>query len=256
MWLGMAHRGTRELELRDNLSATRSLLSEAVRHLDAASPPTQSGQHGSSVLHTTAARSNPPLNSGDSHSLASRESHNVEVQREIEIGRGFNRSTSFTYPYRPFVSGSLKRRGVRSNFPAQSKKKKVAMWEKEFICLAYVDQKRCPTPLHKCELIRAGLGVAKLSFFQNSNALEFHEELIEKFPKLRGGGGYELLRSVGSSHELEVIPSPSGGYTASYVKNVVNQAKVYVRPLQKDLCLDEILTEDDVVSAVDISKNN
>ena len=44
VWLGMAHRGTRELELRDNLSATRSLLSEAVRHLNAASPPTQSGQ--------------------------------------------------------------------------------------------------------------------------------------------------------------------------------------------------------------------
>ena len=61
-----------------------------------------------------------------------------------------------------------------------------------------------------------------------------------------------MLRSVGSSHELEVIPSPSGGYTASYVKNVVNQAKVYVRPLQKDLCLDEILTEDDVVSALDV----
>ena len=71
---------------------------------------------------------------------------------------------------------------------------------------------------------------------------------MEEFPKLRKGGGYELLRSVGNSHQLEVIPPPSGGYTALYVKNVVNKAMVYVRPLQRDLCLDEILTNDDVVS--------
>ena len=87
-----------------------------------------------------------------------------------------------------------------------------------------------------------------MSFFENGNALEFHDELMEEFPKLSKGGGYELLRSVGNSHQLEVIPPPSGGYTALYVKNVVNKAMVYVRPLQRDLCLDEILTNDDVVS--------
>ena len=64
------------------------------------------------------------------------------------------------------------------------------MWEKEVICLANVSQKRAPTPLHKAELIRAGLGVARLSFFENGNAWEFHEEVLETFPKLRDGGGY------------------------------------------------------------------
>lgn len=87
--------------------------------------------------------------------------------------------------------------------------------------------------------------------------MEFHEELIERFPKLCQRGGYELLHTVGSAHELEVILPPSGGYTALYVKNVVNQAKVYtvvyVRPLQKDLCLDEILTDDDLVSGKTIA---
>lgn len=123
------------------------------------------------------------------------------------------------------------------------------MWEKEFTCLAHIDQKRTPDPLHKAELIRAGLGGARLSLFENGDAWEFHEQLVEKFPKLHDGGGYELLRAVGSSHELQIIPPPSGGYTTSYVKSVVGQAKVYVRPIQKDLSLEEVGTESDVVSA-------
>ena len=46
-------------DLRENISATRSLLSDAVRHLHAATPPTEtvtpSSQHGSSVLSRTPA---------------------------------------------------------------------------------------------------------------------------------------------------------------------------------------------------------
>lgn len=102
----------------------------------------------------------------------------------------------------------------------------MALWgKKQFICLAYVSQTRVPTPLHRAELIRAGLGVAQLSFFEDCNALEFHQELITKFPKLCDAGGYELLQTIGNSQELHVIPPPSGGYTTSYVKNVVNPAK-------------------------------
>ena len=47
------------------------------------------------------------------------------------------------------------------------------------------------------------------------------------------GGGYELLRTVPN-----VIPPPQGGYTVEYLKNIVSQAKVYIRPLQKNLSLD------------------
>ena len=46
------------------------------------------------------------------------------------------------------------------------KKKKVSMWEKEFICLAHVDQKRAPAPLHKAELIRAGGTIENCNFMR------------------------------------------------------------------------------------------
>ena len=213
--------------LHDNLSATRNLLSEVVRQLDAASVPTE-----------TAAYSAP------GRQLTPQESPNVEAHRDMGAGLGcsrwFDRRISVSYLYRPFSARglSLKRANMQGSSRPQLKKKKVSMWEKEFICLAHVDQKRAPAPLHKAELIRAGLGVAQLNC----------HEILDKFPKLCDGGGYELLRTVGSSHELQHIPPPSGGYTAAYVKNVVNKAKVYVRPLKKDLSLDEVVTQSELVS--------
>ena len=88
------------------------------------------------------------------------------------------------------------------NVQGISRRKKVAMWEKEFICLANVSQKRTPAPLHKAELIRASLGVAPLSFIENGNAWEFHEEVLKTFPKLHDGAMSCYIRRVGSCHEL------------------------------------------------------
>ena len=46
---------------------------------------------------------------------------------------------------------------------------------------------------------------------------------------------YELLRTnKRNSHKLDIIPPPSG-YTVAYLKSVTGQAKIYIRPLQKDL---------------------
>ena len=75
-------------------------------------------------------------------------------------------------------------------------------------------------------------------------------ELADLFPKLTDGGGYELLRTQpNNSRELCVIPPQSGGYTVEYVKNVVSQAKLFVRPIQKDLSLSSVRSEfSDVVS--------
>ena len=113
---------------------------------------------------------------------------------------------------------------------------KLSMWEHEFICLASISQSSPPSPMEKAELIRAGLGPKKLSLFQYRDSAEFHDGIASAFPKLTSGGGYELMRTMPNNNkELCVIPPPSGGYTVEYLKNVVNQAKVYIRPLQKDL---------------------
>ena len=43
----------------------------------------------------------------------------------------------------------------------------------------------------------------------------------------------ELLRTAeGNSRLLHVIPPLAGGYTASYLKSIMAQSKVYIRPLQ------------------------
>lgn len=51
-------------------------------------------------------------------------------------------------------------------------------------------------------------------------------------------GGYELLRI---SDENRSVPQPiPQGYTVPYLKEVLKQAKVYIRPLQRSLTLDQV----------------
>lgn len=64
--------------------------------------------------------------------------------------------------------------------------------------------------------------------------------MMSCYPKLSDGGGFELLRVPdGGGKQIDVIPIPEGGYDVPYLKAVIHHAQVYVRPLQKDLCLDD-----------------
>ena len=74
----------------------------------------------------------------------------------------------------------------------------------------------------------AGLGVKKLSLSLDNDSDDINYYILESFPKLQGAGGYELLRAT-SSRCLEIIPTPPDGYTVTYLKDVVQQAKIYVR---------------------------
>ncbi|XP_076829586.1 uncharacterized protein LOC143475590 isoform X1 [Brachyhypopomus gauderio] len=64
--------------------------------------------------------------------------------------------------------------------------------------------------------------------------------LMEVYPKLREGGGFELLKVAGStrSRSLALLPCPNSGYTLVYLKDpatMIGQATIYIRPLQQDL---------------------
>ena len=67
--------------------------------------------------------------------------------------------------------------------------------------------------------------------------------IIEKeYPKIKEGGGIELLRAVGGGggqRKLEVLSSGPRGYSIEYLRNIIciGQATLYIRPLQKDLDL-------------------
>ena len=82
-------------------------------------------------------------------------------------------------------------------------------------------------------LCSACLGTKKLSLSQHSNSEDVNHYILEAYLQLHSAGGYELLRAT-ADHVLDVIPIPPDGYSAPYLKEVVQQAKIYIRPIQKD----------------------
>lgn len=77
----------------------------------------------------------------------------------------------------------------------------------------------------------------KLSLALHSDSDDVNYYILELFPQLKSAGGYELLRAT-SGRRLEVIPLPPDGYSATYFKDVAQQAKIYIRPIQKNLPMD------------------
>ena len=120
------------------------------------------------------------------------------------------------------------------------------MWNHDFICLARNDQDTPPSPMERAKLMQAGLGLKKLTFFEDIDNESFHQELLEAFPNLSEAGGFELLRTSERSNKfLDVIPLPSSGYSIQYLKSIAAQAKIYIRPIQQDLKV-EVIQEDGV----------
>ena len=95
-----------------------------------------------------------------------------------------------------------------------------------------------PDATDRVTLKLAGLGEKRFALDRNATAQDVYDSLEFQYPKLMNGGGFELLRACeGGSKELEVLPIPVGGYTTEYLKAVINNAKLYIRPLQTDLSL-------------------
>ena len=125
------------------------------------------------------------------------------------------------------------------------KKLRISVWRHQFVCLAKTGQVSPPTAFEKAELLAAGLGEKTVSVPEYGESWELHEELLYTFPKLKDGGGYELLRSLeANTRVLRVIPCPPGGYTAIFLKSVVSQAKLYIRPIQCHLNLSVVDSPD------------
>lgn len=121
------------------------------------------------------------------------------------------------------------------------------MWQHDFVCLSSTTDSRVPSNIDKADLIRAGLGLKQLQLFLHGDSSDFYDDIIQAYPKLTMGGGFELLRSCdGNTKLLAVIPPPSGGYTVSYLKSIMGQAKVYIRPLQQNLSMEVLQCDEEV----------
>ena len=72
-------------------------------------------------------------------------------------------------------------------------------------------------------------------FLRLWDAEHIHSVLMTQFPQLENCGGYTLLRLNDNSHDLVAIDYPAKGMTVPYLKDILNQAKLYIRPLQKNI---------------------
>ena len=117
-------------------------------------------------------------------------------------------------------------------------------WTRAFVCLAFSEQNALPSTSERITLTLNGLGEKKLQFPCNGNAAQVHEVIIDAFPALQTAGGYEVLRTVdGRSKDLICIPTPASGISVPFLKSVLGQAKGFLRPLQKDIVIQEELPE-------------
>ena len=109
-------------------------------------------------------------------------------------------------------------------------------------CLANKDCPYLPkTAFEKLILGEAGLGNKEIEIPADcSSQRELRDLLVETFPCLKEGGGFELLRCLPNSTKLELIPSEFC-ITPRHLKACVGNGKVYIRPIQKDL---DTCTED------------
>lgn len=115
-------------------------------------------------------------------------------------------------------------------------------WTHIFVCLGKVSDNDTPNQTYKKTLQDAGLGERKITFKKNGSCSYFHETLLENYPRLRDGGGYELLRTRHrSTIKLEILyPRQTAGYNVLHLKEAIASAKIYVRPLQRDLNLEPL----------------
>ena len=88
----------------------------------------------------------------------------------------------------------------------------------------------------RASLQLAWLGEKRFPAFKFAGSTELHDELVSQYPSLSHAGGYKFLRcDSGGNGKLLVIVPQAGGCTAEYLKGVVGGAKLYTRPLQKNI---------------------
>ena len=93
-------------------------------------------------------------------------------------------------------------------------------WCHTFICLLKVDDCVVPTFVAKGKLAIAELGEKKVDFPPGKSCKVFIDSIESEFPKLKDGGGFEVVRADGKN--LRLIPSPPGGYTVEYMRGILN----------------------------------
>lgn len=129
-----------------------------------------------------------------------------------------------------FSSGA--RKGKSST---KGKEKKKPTCTLKFIALSEVHASKPPVKIRdRTLLLNAGLGEATIQFQLDMNVVQCHEKILERFPKLQVTGYEMLLYQRGDDSGFIKMEGPK---TPRWLKDAAGSAKIYLRPLQKDLDL-------------------
>jgi hypothetical protein len=110
---------------------------------------------------------------------------------------------------------------------------------RKFVCLADKEQVEAPDREEQRNLLVAGLGEVKVAIPEDANENNVRDLLIETFPKVEESGGFELMYAETRSRDLLVIPPGPDGLSTKYLASFIGQGKIYIRPIQQDLPLNE-----------------
>ena len=106
-----------------------------------------------------------------------------------------------------------------------------------FFCVVSTSADCVPRRLQKIALQNDRLGRRKVVFPSKGSFVDVKEKLEIVYPKLKDGGGFELLRMGSPSSKLTLIYPPAGGYSVPFLRDAagLGQALAYIRSLQMDL---------------------
>jgi len=131
--------------------------------------------------------------------------------------------------FSPYNTGTSRGRGRRVQPSSKGRS-----WTMNVVCLASKYAITVPTALEKVELSNAGLGFNKVQVFLTDGEEMVLHKISEVFPKIKEGGGIELLACKPHSKDLIVLQT---SMAAKDLKTALGggQSKIYVRPIQKSL---------------------
>lgn len=135
---------------------------------------------------------------------------------------------------------SVFKRKNSSILPVPHKKQKISSWTQQFMCLSRKDCNRVPTTVVERETLQlGGLGLKRVQIPNvDCTTEEFHEVIFQYYPKLRSNtGGFELLKCIPCTRDLEVIPSPFC-HSPRLLRSRMGSARIYIRPMQTDINVD------------------
>ena len=122
------------------------------------------------------------------------------------------------------------------------KQSKPQSWTVKVFCLSSKFARKVPVTIYEREtLVASGLGEKKV-VIPNIDCSwdDFKDVLCMEFPKLKSIGGFEILRCIPNTKDLEVISSTIS-QSPKLLKGVIANGRIFIRPIQKDLVLDEEL---------------